>query len=353
LSKELTILDEVKKNAVWHIQDMAAGEVNLVIRAAAAGAALNSLKALIPHGEFIPWLKENAGEKERQCRNYMNLAKARPDLLEADAKTALNAVLDIQTEAKMLFLDEGNNEAKQIIRKTAKELDLKQAELAKELTALKNRLAEAENTVETKAQTLEEWRQQAIKEKRARQTAEDTAAHHIQQARTLRGNHEAEIALGVNEGIKPLKQKVRELEQRNKEDRKHDRQSIDERVAAKLREQQDKINDLQAQEQAMEGRIKYAQGIMEPLNDDVAIKMEHDDNHTEIQNSITAIMAAITTTAEVGALMSIDIPKWNRLAGNLKITISLLDQFLSGQVDETYKAGMKLLNEDESHDSTH
>jgi hypothetical protein len=64
-----------------------------------AGKRLVEAKALLKHGQWLPWLNEHVEISERQARNYMRLAR---DLPEPDIKTAVTADLSIEAALQLL-----------------------------------------------------------------------------------------------------------------------------------------------------------------------------------------------------------------------------------------------------------
>jgi Protein of unknown function (DUF3102) len=66
---------------------------NIVSRAIAAGAALNEAKGKLPHGEWLPWLKEHCELSERTAHNYMLLANNRHKIEGSKSATDANMTL--------------------------------------------------------------------------------------------------------------------------------------------------------------------------------------------------------------------------------------------------------------------
>jgi hypothetical protein len=69
----------------------------------AAGALLIEAKAKVPHGQWLPWLRDNCAISERTAQLYMRLAKNRTEI-EASAKSASVADLTLNEAAALLML---------------------------------------------------------------------------------------------------------------------------------------------------------------------------------------------------------------------------------------------------------
>ncbi len=63
------------------------------------GEILVGVKGKLPHGEFLPWIKNNALFKERSARNYMNLYKNR-DVLKSASVADLNSAYKLLSHYK-------------------------------------------------------------------------------------------------------------------------------------------------------------------------------------------------------------------------------------------------------------
>lgn len=63
-----------------------------------AGAKLIEAKALLPHGEWLPWLRDHAAISERSARDYMRLARSGLDIGSA-ADLSIRAALEAVAES--------------------------------------------------------------------------------------------------------------------------------------------------------------------------------------------------------------------------------------------------------------
>lgn len=73
-------LSDAQAQAVFFASQAELHKQSAVISAARAGAALNVVKAQLPHGEFTSWVESNMPVCYRQCRKFMKLAEERPAL---------------------------------------------------------------------------------------------------------------------------------------------------------------------------------------------------------------------------------------------------------------------------------
>ena len=71
----------------------------IVARAIDAGLALNDARSKLPHGEWLPWLKDNCGLSERTAYNYMLIANNR-------TKFAIDANLTLTQALRQLREEE-------------------------------------------------------------------------------------------------------------------------------------------------------------------------------------------------------------------------------------------------------
>ena len=83
---------------------------NVLLNAFMAERALLDAKRHTPHGQWLPWLKQNCGLPERTANRYMKLANARPKIEEKlKAKSATMADLTL-TQAERLADDDDDKE---------------------------------------------------------------------------------------------------------------------------------------------------------------------------------------------------------------------------------------------------
>lgn len=118
----------------------AGGEAILTI-----GRGLMEAKALLPHGEWLPWLEERVEFSEKAAQNFMRIARnySNPQALADLGATKALMLLAVPAESREEFISEPhlvNGEEKTVVDMTSRELEavikerdeaLKAAELAK------------------------------------------------------------------------------------------------------------------------------------------------------------------------------------------------------------------------------
>ena len=92
------------------------------------GQRLIEAKAMLPHGEWLPWLTEQVEFSERTARNFMRLAREwtnRQALADLGAAKALT-LLALPPEERDRFMEENHvvdGEEKSVIDMTSRELE--------------------------------------------------------------------------------------------------------------------------------------------------------------------------------------------------------------------------------------
>lgn len=118
------------------------------------GQRLIEAKALLPHGEWLPWLNEKCEFSERTARNFMRLAKDwtnRQALADLGASKAL-ALLALPESEREEFLSEThqvNGEEKTVIDMTSRELEKAIKERDEARRAAEQAEADAKNANES------------------------------------------------------------------------------------------------------------------------------------------------------------------------------------------------------------
>lgn len=97
-SNRLPVLVAEIRRAHADVQDAANTAAE---RAISAGHALLEAKELVPHGEWLPWLREHCALNERTAQLYMKVARS-------GAKSATVAVLGLNAAAKAVELVYGD-----------------------------------------------------------------------------------------------------------------------------------------------------------------------------------------------------------------------------------------------------
>lgn len=120
------------------------------------GQRLIEAKALLPHGEWLPWLNERVEFSERAARRFMQLAREltnRPALANLGATKAL-ALLALPPEERDQFVSEShtvNGEEKTVIDMTSRELDQAIRERDEARVAAETAKADARSAEENRA----------------------------------------------------------------------------------------------------------------------------------------------------------------------------------------------------------
>jgi Protein of unknown function (DUF3102) len=102
-------------NEAHHLAMRHAGEA--VAQAIACGKMLVEAKNTVPHGQWLPWLRQNVTFGERSAQGYMRLAKHNPDMVHATVRDALKelaAPRRYNTEALLDECDLWNVHAKRL-----------------------------------------------------------------------------------------------------------------------------------------------------------------------------------------------------------------------------------------------
>ena len=75
-----------------------------VRHATAAGELLIEAKALVRHGQWLPWLRDHCSLSERTCQLYMRVAKNRAEIERTNAQSIADSDLTINEAAALLML---------------------------------------------------------------------------------------------------------------------------------------------------------------------------------------------------------------------------------------------------------
>ena len=136
----------------------AGGEAILTI-----GRGLIEAKALLSHGEWLPWLEERVEFSERSARNFMRLARDwtnRQALADLGATKALQllALPESEREAFLGETHEVNGEEKTVIDMTSRELEAAIKERDEALKAAAQAQADQKAADEARAKMAEDMR---------------------------------------------------------------------------------------------------------------------------------------------------------------------------------------------------
>jgi Protein of unknown function (DUF3102) len=126
---EFGSLVELATKIKGHHQAVRDAAKNVVARAIAAGHSLNEAKSKLPHGEWLPWLKDHCELSERTAHNYMLLANNRHKI--EGSKSAIDANLRLNQALRQI--EDGGGRAE---TGPASRYDKAQATLIKKLGEL-------------------------------------------------------------------------------------------------------------------------------------------------------------------------------------------------------------------------
>lgn len=183
------------------------------------GQRLIEAKAMLPHGEWLPWLTEQVEFSERTARNFMRLAREwtnRQALADLGAAKALT-LLVLPPEERERFMEENHvvdGEEKSVIDMTSRELEKAVKERDEALHAAEAARAAAETADQSRAKM--EADMTALKQlHQAAQAGETQAREALAKARAeLKALREKPVEVAVEVDQKALQEARREAETR-------------------------------------------------------------------------------------------------------------------------------------------
>lgn len=179
------------------------------------GQRLIEAKAMLPHGEWLPWLTEQVEFSERTARNFMRLAREwtnRQALADLGAAKALT-LLALPPEERERFMEENHvvdGEEKSVIDMTSRELEKAVKERDEALHAAEAARAAAETADQSRAKM--EADMTALKKlHQATQAAEAQARENLAKAQAeLKALRERPVEVAVEVDQKALEEARRE-----------------------------------------------------------------------------------------------------------------------------------------------
>lgn len=181
------------------------------------GQRLLEAKAMLPHGEWLPWLTEQVEFSERQAQRFMKLAQewANPTALSDLGATKALALLALPPEERQKFLSENHivdGEEKSVIDMTSRELEKAVKERDEALHAAEEARAAAETADQSRAKM--EADMTALKKlHQAAQAAEAQAREALAEAQAeLKALRERPVEVAVEVDQKALEEARREAE---------------------------------------------------------------------------------------------------------------------------------------------
>lgn len=183
------------------------------------GQRLIEAKAMLPHGEWMPWLTEQVEFSERTARNFMRLAREwtnRQALADLGAAKALT-LLALPPEERERFMEENHvvdGEEKSVIDMTSRELEKAVKERDEALHAAEAARAAAETADQSRAKM--EADMTALKQlHQAAQAGETQAREALAKAQAeLKALREKPVEVAVEVDQKALQEARRETETR-------------------------------------------------------------------------------------------------------------------------------------------
>ena len=183
------------------------------------GQRLIEAKAMLPHGEWLPWLTEQVEFSERTARNFMRLAREwtnRQALADLGAAKALT-LLALPPEERERFMEENHvvdGEEKSVIDMTSRELEKAVKERDEALHAAEEARAAAETADQSRAKM--EADMTALKQlHQAAQAAEVQAPEALAKAQAeLKALRERPVEVAVEVDQNALEEARREAETR-------------------------------------------------------------------------------------------------------------------------------------------
>ena len=183
------------------------------------GQRLIEAKAMLPHGEWLPWLTEQVEFSERTARNFMRLAREwtnRQALADLGAAKALT-LLALPPEERERFMEENHvvdGEEKSVIDMTSRELEKAVKERDEALHAAEAARAAAETAYQSRAKM--EADMTALKQlHQAAQAGETQAREALAKAQAeLKALREKPVEVAVEVDQDALQEARREAETR-------------------------------------------------------------------------------------------------------------------------------------------
>lgn len=183
------------------------------------GQRLLEAKAILPHGEWLPWLTEQVEFSERQAQRFMKLAQewANPTALSDLGATKALALLALPPEERQKFLSENHivdGEEKSVIDMTSRELEKAVKERDEALHSAEAARAAAETADQSRAKM--EADMTALKQlHQAAQAGETQAREALAKAQAeLKALREKPVEVAVEVDQKALQEARREAETR-------------------------------------------------------------------------------------------------------------------------------------------
>lgn len=211
------------------------------------GQRLIEAKAMLSHGEWLPWLTERVEFSERAAQRFMKLARewSNPTVLSDLGATKALTLLALPAEEREQFMAENN-----VVDMTSRELERAIRERDEARQAAEAARAEAQTAEESRARmALDMAALEAIR--RAAQESSAQAREALEQARAeLQALREKPVEVAVETVV--------------------DQEAVERARAAAIREMQAKVDKAEAASRAAEEQRKAAEAAMQKAEVDTA-----------------------------------------------------------------------------------
>lgn len=335
--KELLSLSDLvnRINAEANLADACANQA--VVHAARAGAALNEAKAQVAHGEWMDWLKENCPRVgDRQANQYMRIAREMPELISNPQHAAnLNS---IRSAIALLSAPDETRSEIQSEMEAGRSFTEKEV-MARIQAAKAEAKAEAQAEKATANRRLDEWRSQAIAEKKAREEAEAAAKLRANELAKLKGsvdesaNRLAAIRTGeLKAELEMAKLEKAELDKKLKSAKAEREDAINRGVTNRLREQQEQVSRIESQLQALEHRRESLKRQIEPMEKAAASAAHHDKHVRSLDQLINQASLEVMDAFDPDFCTHLPahfVEVWERGIDKLRQLTAMLEQQVS------------------------
>ena len=297
-----------------------------VVYAARCGEKLLHAKAVLGHGQWLPWLAEHCHVKERQARKYMTLASEMPELLEPNRHSSAD-LLGINHAIALLTADE------EIKAEVQARIDAGESVTVKEIEALKREAQQERETRQLLAKKLEQAHRQnqtldlnlqAASEREQRtykellETQNQITAIADEQSRSAIEQAQQE-AQAAQQRIDDLRQQLERLEREKKT-------AIREGIKSGMAQRQEELNQLERDIQYAEASLKdYRQRLQERTGD------EHENQRLNIdaEKALRELMVLGTTLNmfEAAVIYTVNQELLERIKLSANAVVPLIEEF--------------------------
>lgn len=268
------------------------------------GKRLIEAKAMLPHGEWLPWLSERVCFSEKTAQNYMRVAREFPNpqaLADLGATKALT-LLALPPEERETFMEENN-----VVDMTSRELEKAIRE--------RDEARQAAETAQADARSAEESRAKMEADMKALEEIHRSAQEGEAQAREALAKAQAEL--------KALRERPVDVAV------EVDQKAVEAARAEAVAEMQAKVDAAEAARKAAEKRLKAAEGSLKDARKQVganaAAMARAEKAEAELAEARRQLEAAAKTRAQSAIGSDGDLASFKLL---LDQAVTLLNQML-------------------------